>query len=281
MKSESHLLSRIQPIGMFCLLLMLASCAAPPKTAVVKTTQPEAEPTPVTLNAEHFIEQSKKQTGSQAFSSLLTASEQLLVEGKPLDALWLANQLHSQVIDGEAKYRLLLVKADALLALAQAELALAQLQKAQTYTELLDTRFYQLAATTYRALGFPVKALDAQLFAFSHNNQANEQDIEALWQTFQQLAPWQLTTISQSKAPYLGGWLQLTKYANRFGGDASAFDRYLRQWRRQFPTHPANGLVNEILATEKFTPIGAQRIAVILPFPGASKRQEVRHNKGF
>ena len=267
-KSESHLLSRIQPIGMFCLLLMLASCAAPQKTAVVKTTQPEAEPTPVILNAEHFIEQSKKQTGSQAFSSLLTASEQLLAEGKPLDALWLANQLHSEVIDGEAKYRLLLVKADALLALAQAELALAQLQKAQTYTELLDTRFYQLAATTYGALGFPVKALDAQLFAFSHNNQANEQDIEALWQTFQQLAPWQLTTISQSKAPYLGGWLQLTKYANRFGGDASAFDRYLRQWRRQFPTHPAHGLVNELLATEKFTPIGAQRIAVILPLSG-------------
>ncbi|REL34365.1 hypothetical protein DXX92_02800 [Thalassotalea euphylliae] len=266
-KSESHRFSILQLTLSAVIVAFLASCAAPKTTKIVQ--QPEVAKTaePEQQSASYFIRQSKEQTGKQALNSLITASDYQLAEGQPLKALWLANQLQAQT-SGQQEYRLLIVKAQALLELEQIDLAWQQLVKAQSVNTDLDVKYYRLAHQVNLARGFTLDALDAQLFAFSMNPQAGEEEIEALWQAFQQLSSWQLSQLDNNKAPYLSGWVQLTKYAHRFGDDLSAFHRYLQQWRRQFPTHPANNLVGQLLNKEKAYPLGAQRIAVILPLSG-------------
>ncbi|NQY62154.1 MAG: penicillin-binding protein activator [Alteromonadaceae bacterium] len=200
------------------------------------------------------------------------------------------NQSHIQYHN--QAYKLALVKAASLMALNENELAYEQL--------LLADNFHSIAANAHQMSYFKMLGLlqqfrkltlasiDAKLRAFSLQSttqpyQFNElDDIDQLWQQLSQLSQWQLNQLKSLNPPHIKGWFQLVNYAHKFGSDQQKFSRYLNQWHRKYPDHPAKSVVNDLLDENSISNNSVQlnqlnnsnninNIAVILPLSGKQK----------
>ncbi len=211
---------------------------------------------------------------------LVEASELFLHEQNYVKALWLANKVSDLVHDKQNIYRLLLVKATCLQALNYTEQAFQQLQLAKELVMNTDNQqgdylpvtfnfaYYQTLSEVLLSKNLLAPATSAQLFAFSMNEHATEQDIWQLWQQLSSLSPWQLTQIAKSEPPFLNGWQQLLHYSHKFGANPAQFSRYLSLWQKKYPTHPASLIVEE-LANSKLEFDTIENITVLLPLSGA------------
>ena len=110
----------------------------------------------------------------------------------------------------------------------------------------LSLPYYQVLASIQDQRNLPVAALNASLHAFALNAEANETDIEQIWQSLTSLSQWQLNQLKKLNPPQIKAWLQLINYANRFGASHQQLNRYLTQWQRQFPTHAGNLIAEQL-----------------------------------
>ncbi|MFD2165127.1 penicillin-binding protein activator [Thalassotalea euphylliae] len=276
-----HRMKRISAC-LACSTFILFGCATPQKTVEQQPTIVEPEPIVETgKDAQSYIEDTKNQPAEQATLSLLTASELLLSEQDAEKALWLANQVDALLTNSQDKYRAKLVKAQALLALDEISLALEQLEHADELGVTHHFNYYATMAQVQQARGFDLEVLAASLQAFPLNPSANELDIDGIWQQFKQLNSWQLSDISKQSLPYVKGWVQLTRYANQFGAEQEQFNRYLSQWQRQYPTHPANAVILPLQQELIEAPINYDKIAVILPLSGKQQAAGMAAQQGI
>lgn len=216
----------------------------------------------------------------QAILLLVEASELFLQEKHYSKALWLANKTLPLTFEIMSKtkelfnYRLLLVKAISLQALNYNDLALTQLQLAEkislSHHINLTDNYYLLLSDLYQSKAQPIAALNADLNAFYLNNDTDEQDVIILWQKLQLLSQWQLTQLARQQPPFIAGWQQLLNYSHKFGHNQAQFNRYLSQWQRRYPTHPAILLIQQLRQTS-LTQKSIENIAVILPLSGRQK----------
>lgn len=253
----------------------LSNCASqqPAKTAKPTTERPAIADSQTTqLSALTYIEQAQGLMPEQAAALLIQASEQYLIEKNPEKALWLANQTQSLATTPELLYKNSLAQAGALIELAEIDKAQAQLQLADQIVrdhQLSQTfQYFKRLDVVERQKLHPVRALNATLNAFALNEQATEQDINAIWAMLNQLSQWQLEQLIQMKPPYIDGWKRLSQYARQFGAADGQFKRYLTQWLKQFPLHPAQTVVNELLNRDALLITEASSVAVLLPLSG-------------
>ena len=251
------------------------SCAAPKKTS---TEQQSIKPQPVeqvsqsaSPSAAQLVAQAKQLQGENQFKLLVDAAQKYQAEENYHKALWLAESLvslgdHQQVFD------LLIVKANSLTQLGFQNRSLDALTQA---TELandnalsLSLAYYQLLAELQSQRGLLVAGINARLHAFALNNLATDVDIETIWQSLTTFSQWQLNQLKKLNPPNVKGWLQLVNYANRFGASQQQLNRYLTQWQRQFPTHPANLIAQQLRLSEYLATENYNQIAVILPLTG-------------
>lgn len=240
-----------------------------PQTAEEKLTQIKAlsKLTPTTIITAQINE------------LLVESSELFLQEGDFAKALWLANKATDLVKPNKQyTYRLLLIKADSLLALNYPELADKQLQLTRelvSYVKAknsqpplqLSLEYYQSLQAVLTVKQQPVNALYAQLMAFSLNDNASTQAVFSLWHKLESLSQWQLAQLIKLQPPHMKGWQQLLNYSHKFGANNTQFSRYLQLWQQQYPTHPGT-IVVEQLKVEELTLHQAENIAVLLPLSG-------------
>lgn len=271
--------------------VLITACSTQPtikKVPTSKTTSNKVVKTQQTLTAESQLtlaqrlnEQSTDTEQQQKINDLLVnASELFLQEQNFVKALWLANKVSNLVDDEQSIYQLLLVKAASLQALAYTEQALEQLQLAQQLVLktkntqsnnsalALDFSYYQTLSAVLLAKSQIAASASAQLFAFSLNEQASEQDVWQIWQKLSPLTTWQLQQVAKSKPPAFNGWQQLLRYSHQFGAKPKQFSRYLSLWQQKHPTHSARIIVEALLnSTLEIDHI--ENIAVLLPLSGA------------
>ena len=270
--------------------LLLSNCAtqktAGPTTTTQEKVAPVAEREQAPQNADDYLDLARGQDISQALPLMLTAAEQLLVEGKHRKALWLANQLspllapvsenNGAMPDISQQYRLYIVKATSLQALNYHQLALEQLQLADDLSkahQLVHQRnYYRELAKVQQSRDLAVDAADAALRAFVMDDFAANDDIFALWQTLSALSQWQLQQLAQLNPPYIKGWQQLLNFAFQFGDNPAQFNRYLSQWQRKFSDHPATAIIDSLRTDGSDTP-PVENIAVLLPLSGNQARR--------
>jgi outer membrane PBP1 activator LpoA protein len=223
---------------------------------------------------------------------LVESSELFLLQENYSKALWLANKTIGIVNHNYAyTYRLLIVKAKSLQALEHHELAYDQLQLANelvSHVNATDTSAPLKLSLEYylslqKALVFkqqPVNALNAELMAFSLNNQATEQDIFSLWNKLESLNQWQLTQLVKLNPPFIDGWQQLLSYSHNFGDNNEQFSRFLTLWKQLYSIHPAM-LIVEQLQTSTLSTNVIDNIAVLLPLSGAQKNAGLAAQQGI
>jgi len=255
---------------------MLFSCAsnktssrAPTNTQDINTQTADKSNT-----AAFFLFKAKNSQGEQAVDYLIQASRQFIIEQNLVKSLWLADQALPLAENDQQRYQLNLIKAENLTLLNKYQRALTALQQSQLVDENAKTsqlKYYQLLGLVQSARELPIIAVDAKLRAFALQKQSDEVDILSLWQALNKLSQWQIDQLVSLVPPNIKGWQQLLNFSHRFGYQTNSFNRYLAQWQRDFPQHPANVLINDLVSTVQIQKDVPTNIAIILPLSGKQK----------
>jgi outer membrane PBP1 activator LpoA protein len=259
---------------------LLSNCAG--NTNIKKVTnKPSVNVAPqpqvnLAKTADQLITQANSLPPERAVPILVKASELYILENSADKSLWLASQTLALTQDNKNQFRLLLVQAQSLVALNELERANDKLKHA---TALLKAKgvspsfaYFNTLAIIQQQRNLPIAAIDSTLRAFALNTSANNDDIAVIWQQFSQLSTWQHQQLLKLAPPNIKGWSQLLDYANRFGADQLRFQRYLTQWQRNFPTHPAQFIATHLQTAPLELAESINNIAVILPLSGKQAR---------
>ncbi len=268
-------------------ILLLGSCAKSPKPI---KKQPVSTPSTSVIeykqSVQYLLQQAKATQTEKAIALLILAGEKYIQEQQYVEALWLAQQTLAITSNNTEQYRLNVIKAQSLYHLQQYELALEAINVAKDIAEHHHiTRYlsdYQILADIQTARGLQADALIAKLYAFAINQQANTDDVFALWQSFSQLTAWQQSKIKLAQPPYSKGWLALIAYANHHGDNLERFYRYLTTWQRQYPNHPANAIIAQIKqSSQQLIMPSITTITVLLPLTGKQQAAGLAAQQGL
>jgi outer membrane PBP1 activator LpoA protein len=264
-------------------LTFLASCSTkqvlPPSTDSKTMTEIEEVITSSdTLSAEQHIELAKTLGLNEATAELITATKLFYQQKKYPKALWLADKTLPLIDENiphdiHEKVQLVLIKASSLQKLGYYPESHLQLEQLEQYANensiVLTATYYRLLSASFQQKQKPVSALNAQLLAFStnQNSTSSPQEVINIWHEFQRLSQWQLSLLALDNAPYSEGWLQLTALANKFGGNQEQMIYHLTMWQKTHAKHPANIIAKELI-TRTITPKTINNIAVIIPLSG-------------
>lgn len=272
------------------IILLLSNCADSSRSAQKKSTLLNKQHQKITKLldkvAQDYIDHAKQTNTDQAINDLLIASEQFFKQQEFKRALWLANQISKLTSNNVDLYRLTLVKAQSLFALNQPQLAFEQMSKAAHFAMLgkvkLSYQYYFYLAQIQQTRQLNVEKLNAKLHAFALNDQASIEEIKLIWQQFSSLTQWQLAKLASAKPPYSKGWLALIHYANKYGDKVNQFHRYLINWQRQYPNHPANAIIDDIQQNLTILPVSViSHIAIILPLSGKQQAAGTAAQQGI
>ncbi len=202
------------------------------------------------------------------------------------------NQVNTLANNKLLSLRLVLVKVESLLALTPTNISspsktessnialsyqlllqqqnIIKLNKTTVINQPYKKAYYQLLSKVAMSKNLPIISTDADLRAFALNQQASIEDIELLWKKMMSLSKWQLDQVNKQQAPFVKGWQKLLSYAHQFGDNQKQLSRYLSQWQREYPTHPAR-IIAKQLANIELKHIVINNIAIILPLTGNQK----------
>jgi outer membrane PBP1 activator LpoA protein len=228
---------------------------------------------------------------SAQINRLLVESSELFYKQQNYSkALWLANKATHIIKDNYAyTYRLLLVKVKSLQALNYHQLAYNQLQLARELVAYTDTTLtpvklsFEYYISLQKALEIkqrPVKALAAELMAFSLNDNSSSEEVLLLWHKLELLNQWQLGQLVKINPPFITGWVELLSYSHKHGADNEKFLRYLNIWANNHPNHPAMNVIEQLETTTLSVDI-IENIAVLLPLTGAQKSAGLAAQQGI
>ncbi|WP_297891956.1 penicillin-binding protein activator [Shewanella sp.] len=132
--------------------------------------------------------------------------------------------------------------------------------------------YHQFKAHLYQLNKQPIEQVRelSLLTSYLPPAEANEVNNQ-IWQVLQPMHEQTLQTFTQdAKNPVFAGWLQLAYIAKHYAVDPSQLVRYLGEWQKQNPYHPAAAKLpadlDRALNAKPFTP---KNIAVLLPLTGS------------
>lgn len=133
------------------------------------------------------------------------------------------------------------------------------------------TAYHQFKAHLYQLNKQPIEQVRelSLLTTYLPPAQANEVN-NTIWQVLQPMHEQTIKTFTQdAKTPVFAGWLQLAYIAKHYAVDPTQLVRYLGEWQKQNPYHPAAAKLpadlDKALNAKPFTP---KNIAVLLPLTG-------------
>ena len=133
------------------------------------------------------------------------------------------------------------------------------------------TAYHQFKAHLYQLNKQPIEQVRelSLLTTYLPPAQANEVN-NTIWQVLQPMHEQTIKTFTQdAKSPVFAGWLQLAYIAKHYAVDPTQLVRYLGEWQKQNPYHPAAAKLpadlDRALNAKPFTP---KNIAVLLPLTG-------------
>lgn len=297
-------------ISLILITLFISACSTQPTTK--KTQSPSisiSNEVNNTRTAEETLTLAQSLSNEVPNDELLLLKQQsivneLLIEASELfvqqqnfsKALWLANEITEIPQENHQNtYRLLLIKANSLLALNYHQEAYQQLQLANelvTYTNSSSTtpsleltiNYYLALNKVLDAQGKLVLALNAQLNAFALSSQASGDYILSIWNKLETLTQWQIAQLVNRNPPFIKGWAQLLNYSHKFGANKEQFSRYLHLWQQQNPKHPAISIIAQLqpeYLSEEETESTVENIAILLPLSGNQKNAGIAAQQGI
>jgi outer membrane PBP1 activator LpoA protein len=265
------------------------------------------------LTSDYYLKRAKLLPVKQSIASLVSASEQFMLEEQSHKALWLANktwalttatfnkQIGNEktpadnvelVADNNINntppkllYRLALIKATSLQQLGYLSLAQEQLiiinKLHGDYALVHQVPYYELAKRISAEQTLPLGVIDAQLRILALKSEVLEDEVFMLWQAFSQLSSWQVKQLSIINPPNLKGWQQLLLVANELGHKPQKFNQALIQWQQENIQHLANIVIPSLRLSSATSTSSISNIAILLPLSGNQKMAGLAAQQGL
>lgn len=147
----------------------------------------------------------------------------------------------------------------------------------QAWHQYLMGRIYASQGMPKKALVYYFKTAD-----ISFNDKVDVANLnDEIWQALQQLSSYALERFDKGSV-IQRGWIKLAKYQQIYIGTGLQLHQALNNWQRRFVNHPATYILPaKIKNTISLAPYQAQKIAVLLPQTGSSKRLGSALKDGF
>ena len=279
--SNLKTVQRFQHFSFILFIFALLTSCSSNNTVKSITQQGSTKPnvTSEQTSADYLLSQAQLASSKEAIDLFIQASEQFIVENNRAKSLWLTTQTLPLTDVQSQRQQLLLIKAENLFELQEYDLAAQTLNSIVKHANGIDDninleqrlRYYHVLAKVQLARGLPLIAMDAKLRAFALNPNSTAQNVIELWQQLNDLSQWQIDQLVALSPPHIQGWQQLLNFAHRFGYQQTSFQRYLAQWQREYPQHPAHVILPSLKNSEIALVSAQQNIAIILPLSGKQK----------
>ena len=143
---------------------------------------------------------------------------------------------------------------------------------------------HYLMGRIYASQGMPKKALTYYFKAadISFNNKVEVASLnDEIWRALQQLSTYALERFDKGSV-IQRGWIKLAKYQQIYIGSGIQLHQELDNWQSRFVNHPATYILpKKVQKTVGLAPYEVNRIAVLLPQSGNSKRLGSALKNGF
>lgn len=268
----------------FGLLLMLAfllgGCTAlkkeaeiPPHAQAVQQAQLLEAQKDYRGAAQAYLALAQIVPAPERYTYLMRAIELLVLSGDIGQASTLLNQLEPLDLTSELRLRVSLAKARIALVQGRAEETLRLLQQPPRDAATdLQAQFHELRAQAYMNLDNPLESVKERLLLeyFLREDVALQENRRAIWQALSLLPEQTLKQLAATARPagMLAGWLELAHIAKSLQGHPTELDMRLSQWRKQYPGHPAEGMIEALLAQVPATAEYPAELALLLPLTG-------------
>lgn len=260
-------------------VVLLAACSEqPPPQQEAKVWQLANQ------TAAYYLQQAQQSADDSKADWQLLAIRALLNEKKLPQARAELARLPARLNPARQRERQLLR--------AQAALAGQQDEEAQRNLKSLDPsalsaeqqyRYWQLtvAAQQHHPSLTLLRAYVAQEPLLQGAEQ--QQNIDATWQTLQQMSPEQITRlVINADENTLRGWLDLLHQFQNRRADQQMLNSAIRDWQVRYPQHPAAKMLpSQLVQAKDQRPVSLSNIALLLPAEGQAKVFASAIEKGF
>lgn len=198
----------------------------------------------------------------------------------------LLDSIHLNALDEQENAQLTLLK-------AQLALAAGKPEQALDYVETVDVeglkpdlqlRYHKVRASAYALTGKLLESARERISAgrFLQEPVQIEENNRAILEALTLLSDETLKKLQQTAPASLAGWLALARLLKQYPVSAAELNQQIRQWRGQFPDHPADELFLQRYLTQRerqYRP--PQAIAVLLPQSGPYLEAAQAIREGF
>ena len=245
--------------------------------------QPQTQ-VPEVLNAQGLLNKARSKKGASRIQLLYSARENAIKEQNwpVLEQACLALEKNETVDYVQNKLYIALARTEqnnystALNILKTLNERLS-LSEHQAWHQYLMGRIYASQGMPKKALTYYFKAAD-----ISFNDKVEVASLnDEIWQALQQLSSYALERFDKGSV-IQRGWIKLAKYQQIYIGSGIQLHQALNNWQRRFVNHPATYILpKKVQNTVSLAPYEANRIAVLLPQSGNSKRLGSALKNGF
>ena len=239
---------------------------------------------PEVLNAQGLLNKARSKKGASRIQLLYSARENAIKEQNwpVLEQACLALEKNETVDYVQNKLYIALARTEqnnystALNILKTLNERLS-LSEHQAWHQYLMGRIYASQGMPKKALTYYFKAAD-----ISFNDKVEVASLnDEIWQALQQLSSYALERFNKGSV-IQRGWIKLAKYQQIYIGSGIQLHQALNNWQRRFVNHPATYILpKKVQNTVSLAPYEANKIAVLLPQSGNSKRLGSALKNGF
>jgi outer membrane PBP1 activator LpoA protein len=270
--------NRIKIIASICItsmaVLTISSCTK---------KKPEV---PTQLSANQYLDMANQAAPQDKPMYELAAANKYISQQKPELARNVLNSIPNNATPEQGVQKQFLQAKVALLD-DQAQVALNTLNQIQGNNVILSSEqqvmLHQLLANTYEAIGNTMLSIDqrSQLVPLLKDPQAQRINLISIWHSLQTLSQPQLTQfLNSNPAPEIKGWVSLALIIKESKTPNELVDN-LRQWKSQYPNHPALSLLPKNIEQEVNQTSELKNIALLLPLKGRLRTTGEAIRNGF
>ncbi|MDI9818001.1 MULTISPECIES: penicillin-binding protein activator [unclassified Legionella] len=271
MRSNSSLLKIMM---LFCAIIWLCQC-----THVANNQSPlsrsNQQYTPYTMPAAAYLALAKNQGGNEEQNLLIMAAGRLIYDGQWREGVrTLAKTSNLSTAQAHEK-NILLAKTEMMREQPRAAIAkLSAVRDTSSLPLFYQVQYHEILANAYETVGSSTESLTERIkleqVLPDEAGRANNRRI--LWLTLTKLPIAELNTlaIEAQEDSDIEGWVRLALLARQNSASAETSYAQIEAWQRQYPSHPANGILPSPLAAVKpYLYRTPRQMALLLPLSGS------------
>lgn len=241
---------------------------------------------PTSLSASQYLDLASQAAPQDRPMYKLAAANKYIQQQKPEQARHVLDNIAANA-SPEQNVEKQLLEAKVALLDDQAQQALNTLNQIQGDNVILSNAqqimLHQLLANTYEAIGNTMQSISqrSQLQPLLSDPQAQRINLISIWHSLQTLNTNQLNAAAtNANTPLLKGWVSLALIIKQ-SKTPNELIQDLRQWKTQYPDHPAINLLPKNIEQEINQTSKLKNIALLLPLSGRLRSTGEAIRNGF